>query len=266
MSNRKQFKRVEKTWDEFWAEFWRIRLVGNDDAADFKSQQVVEFCWKVLGIRKGHRVLDLACGAGYQARYFAEKGAIVHGIDITPVLVRHAEKSFEARGLQGTFEVADMRTFKVNQLFDHVVVLGMSFGFGSDSENIQTLKHIFSALKPGGKVMLTGQHPYGLSNHLGPEWLECDEGILVHRAEFDEETCRLGGSWELACPDGTIIAEGDNPEQKGVRCYTVPEIRRILQESGFTNVETYGAWYLPPQPIQWFSMELIASAIKPKAN
>ncbi len=258
------FKRVEKTWDEFWAEFWRVRLVGGDEASDFKSQQVVEYCWEALGIKRGQRVLDLGCGAGYQARYLAERGAKVHGIDITTVLIKHAQKHFKKHGVSGTFEVGDMRTFTVDKPFDHILVLGMSFGFGTDEENAETIRRIYAALKPGGKLLLTGQHPYGLSNHLGPEWLECDEGLLLHRAEFDEERCRLGGSWELACPDGTIITEGENPEKDGVRCYTVPEIRGLLMNSGFKKVETHGAWYLPPQPLQWFSMELIVTAVKPK--
>lgn len=30
--SKKQYKRVVKTWDDFWAEFWRIRLVGSDEA------------------------------------------------------------------------------------------------------------------------------------------------------------------------------------------------------------------------------------------
>jgi len=263
-TKQKQFKRVVKTWDEFWAEFWRVRLVGGDEAAHLKSEQVVEYCWEVLGMKKGQRVLDLACGAGFQAVLLSERGADVTGIDITPVLVEHARNLAKQHDVSAKFEVGDMRKLRVKEPYDHVVVLGMSFGFGSDEENARTIKNIYDALKPGGKLLLTGQHPYGLSNHLGPEWLECDEGLLLHRAEFDEETCRLGGSWELACPDGTIIVEGENPEQNGVRCYTLPEIRGLLTGAGFTKVQSHGAWYLPPQPLQWFSMELIVTAQKKK--
>ncbi|MCL4304712.1 methyltransferase domain-containing protein [bacterium] len=259
-----EFKRVARTWDEYWAEFWRIRLVGGDDAAEFKSEQVVDFCWKVLGIKKGQKVLDLACGAGFQAVLLAERGANVHGVDITPVLIKHAKKLAKQRGVAATFEVQDMRTLTVHEKFDHVVVLGMSFGFGTDEENVQSLHRMFDALESGGKLLLTGQHPYSLTNHLGPEWLECDEGILLHRADFDPERCRLGGSWELACPDGTIIMEGENPEQDGIRCYTMPEIKSLLEMVGFEDVQAYGAWYTPPQPLQWFSMEMIVTAYKPK--
>ena len=97
------FKRVEKTWDEFWAEFWRVRLVGGDEASDFKSQQVVEYCWEALGIKRGQRVFDIEYGAGYQARYLAERGAYVLGIDITPLLIKHSQNHFKKHGLTATF-------------------------------------------------------------------------------------------------------------------------------------------------------------------
>ncbi len=80
----KTFRRVEKTWDEFWAEFWRIRLVQNDEAVVWKNQQVIAFANDVLGVKPGMTLLDLGCGAGYQALLFAEQGVTVHGVDISP--------------------------------------------------------------------------------------------------------------------------------------------------------------------------------------
>ena len=263
MTKQKQFQRVEKSWDEFWAEFWRIRLVGNDDIVTWKNQQVVDFCCEVLAIKKNMTVLDLGCGAGYQAQIFAERGIKVHGIDITPKLIRHAQKTAKKLNLPATYSVGDMREFEVEKPYDRVCVLGMSFGFGTDEENRTTMHNIFRATKPGGKVLITGQHPYSASSHAGPEWMETDEGFLLHRGEFDPLTSRLGGSWELACPDGTIITEGDNPESDGIRCYTVPEMGELLTEAGFKKPRYFGAWFLPPSEVQWFSMEMICVADKP---
>ena len=60
--------------------------------------------------------------------------------------------------------------------------------------------------------------------------------------------------------------EGENPEQDGIRCYTYPEIKSLLEGSGLVDVQGYGAWYTPPQPLQWFSMEMIVTAYKPKRS
>jgi hypothetical protein len=157
-----------------------------------------------------------------------------------------------------------MRKFKPKQPYDRVVILGMSFGFGSDTENMQTLRNVYAATKPGGCILITGQHPYSVSSHIGPEWMELEEGFLLHRGEFDPLTCRLGGSWQLAQPDGTVVLEGDNPESEGVRCYSAPELRGMLEDVGFTNCEFFGSWFLPPSELQWFSMEMIVSAHRPK--
>jgi hypothetical protein len=103
-----------------------------------------------------------------------------------------------------------------------------------------------------------------VTNHFGPEWIETDEGVLMHRGEFNPITCRLNGGWQLAMPNGTMMTEGDNPEADGIRCYTVPELTKLLTHVGFMNPQFYGAWYLPPPELQWFSMEMIVTADKPK--
>ena len=262
----KKFRRVEKTWDEFWAEYWRIRLVREDETIAWKNQQVVEFCTHVLGLRRGMRILDLGCGAGFQAMLFAEQGIEVHGIDISPPLIRYAKAEAKKRGLKATFSVGDMRDFRVEKPYDCVLVLGMSFGFGTDEENEAALKCVFNAVKPGGKTLLTGQHPYSASTHTGPEWVETDEGYLVHHGTFDPLTCRLGGLWELVRPDGTIVTEGENPESDGIRCYSAPELRHLLTNGGFKNPQFFGSWLLPPGELQWFSIEMITVADKPAAK
>ena len=89
------------------------------------------------------------------------------------------------------------------------------------------------------------------------------EAIILRRGEFDPITCRLGGPWQLVCPDGTIITEGDNPESDGIRCYSVPEMTDLLCGVGFVNPEFFGSWMLPPVPLQWFSLEMISIADKP---
>jgi SAM-dependent methyltransferase len=261
----KKFRRIEKNWDDFWAEFWRIRLVREDDAIAWKNQQVVEFCLKVLDLQNGITVLDLGCGAGFQAHLLAEHGLHVHGIDISPVLVRYATTVAAKRRLTATFSVGDMRDFKVKVPYDRVLVLGMSFGFGSDAENEAALRCIFNATKPGGRILLTGQHPYSPSAHTGHQWVETNEGFLIHYGDFDPLTSRLGGLWELVRPDGTIITEGENPESEGIRCYAVPEMISLLSGSGFVRPHFYGSWMLPPVPLQWFSAEMITVADKPTA-
>ena len=265
-ASKPRFKRISKSWEEFWAEFWRIRLVQEDEAVAWKNRQVVDFCWDVLRLKKGMTLLDLGCGAGFQARLFAERGVRVHGIDISRKLTDFAAAQSRKQGLSATFEAADMRTFAASATYDRVVVLGMSFGFGTDDENRASLRNIHRSTKPGGMILLTGQHPYSASTHTGPDWMETEEGFLLHRGDFDPITSRLGGFWELARPDGTIVTEGVNPESDGIRCYTIPEMRDLVTGQGFSNPKFYGSWMLPPMEVQWFSMEMITVAERPNGG
>jgi SAM-dependent methyltransferase len=260
------FRRVTKSWDEFWAEFWRIRLVKDDELVAWKNQQVVEFCIETLKLKPGMRLLDLGCGAGFQANLLAEQGMLVEGIDISKKLTDFAAKDAKKRKLSSQFRAGDMRTVKAHEEYERVLVLGMSFGFGTDAENVQTARNIYRALKPGGMAIITGQHPYSASNQTGPEWMECAEGFLVHRGVFDPLTSRLGGEWELIRPDGTIVCEGANPEAEGVRCYSAPELKNLLESIGFIDVNFYGSWLLPPSELQWFSPEMITIMSKPRAG
>jgi len=259
----KRFRRIEKTWGDYWAVFWRIRLVQEDDATAWKNQQVVEFCTRMLRLRPGMTVLDLGCGAGFQANLLAERGMKVHGLDISPPLIRYAKRTAQRAKRGATFAVGDMRNFAAREPYDRVVILGMSFGFGTDEENVAALQNVFDATKPGGMVLLTGQHPYSASTHTGPEWVETNDGFLIHHGEFNPLTCRLGGMWELVRPDGIVVTEGENPESDGIRCYSAPEMSKLLHDAGFANPRFYGSWMLPPSELQWFSSEMITVADKP---
>src|SRR4029077_910983 len=62
------------------------------------------------------RVLDVGCGTGDNAIYFATQGLDVVGVDGAPEAVRQARDKAQTRGVRITFDVAD------------VLDLGGSFG------------------------------------------------------------------------------------------------------------------------------------------
>ena len=52
---------------------------------------------RVLNLRKGNRVLDLACGQGFFSRAFADAGAVVTGVDVSRELIMLAQKHREKK-------------------------------------------------------------------------------------------------------------------------------------------------------------------------
>jgi len=59
-------------------------------------------------VKKGDRVLDVCCGTGDQAFYYAKKGANVTGIDLSQRMIAFALNEKQKRGLSDIdFKVAD---------------------------------------------------------------------------------------------------------------------------------------------------------------
>ena len=65
---------------------WYDEHLGGEDTYHLKV--VLPNLLRVMDVRKGDRILDLACGQGYFSRAFAGKGALVTGADISPELIK----------------------------------------------------------------------------------------------------------------------------------------------------------------------------------
>ncbi|MCX6357440.1 MAG: class I SAM-dependent methyltransferase [Candidatus Aureabacteria bacterium] len=104
---------------------------------------------EVMGRLKGRRVLDLGCGWGEDAVWFAEQGAYTVGVDVSPKML------FLARGLASRKRVGESVLF--------LRAAAESLPFGSESFDVVfgrgtlhhvdlsgTLSEIYRILKPGG--------------------------------------------------------------------------------------------------------------------
>ncbi len=61
-----------------------------------------------LEVKAGDRVLDVCCGTGDQALYYAARGIEAVGIDNEPAMIRVAQKNMSKQGLNNaSFQIAD---------------------------------------------------------------------------------------------------------------------------------------------------------------
>ncbi len=74
--------------------------------------------------RRLRTVVDLGTGEGRDSIYFARQGYRVLGVDISSVGVRKAEDRAKKLGAKARFQVADMRTFRLNRRVDAVFSSG----------------------------------------------------------------------------------------------------------------------------------------------
>ena len=101
----------------------------------------------------GHNVLDAGCGVGTTAIEIAKRfGCQVTAIDISPKLVRHAQKNVRNAGVEDrvTVEQGDLvHLHYADETFDRVTIEAVS----AFVDRPKALKEVARVLKPGGFIL-----------------------------------------------------------------------------------------------------------------
>jgi len=143
-----------------------------DEAADFMKNLT-----RFLNLKKGDKIMDLACGKGRHSKYLNKLGYDVTGVDLSPNSIAYAKK-YENTSL--SFAVHDM-CLPYPDRFDAVLNLFTSFGyFETENDNIRTIKAIKEELKPNGFGVIDFLNSSYLKNHLVKENTKTVEGITFH--------------------------------------------------------------------------------------
>ena len=100
-------------------------------------------------------VLDVGCGTGFFVRWYSERGARVHGIDITDVSVSRLRAEFPGH----RFEVADIGSpdCPPSGRFDIVNVWDVLYHVVDDRRFRTALRNLATSVAPGGRLILTDQ-------------------------------------------------------------------------------------------------------------
>ena len=124
------------------------------DKDSYQEKVIAPNLLRLLDIKKGMRVLDLACGQGFFSRKIADKGAVVTGADIGKELIAVAQK----RSPKITFHTtpAHKLGFAQGETFDVVIII-------LAIQNIENMGEVFKeawrVLRKGGRMILVMNHP-----------------------------------------------------------------------------------------------------------
>ena len=127
------------------------RCAPSWDAGLIRSDRKINIILDNAGVREGSRVLDVACGTGVLIPDYIRRGADVTGIDISPEMIKLAERKYAGTGVR--FICGDIETADVGQDFDAIVVYN-AFPHFPDPERLIT--HLSGLLTEGG--VLTVAH------------------------------------------------------------------------------------------------------------
>ena len=144
-----------KEWDEAAESFSDFVREGKDYFQDALNNPPA---FKLIGNVKGKRVLDLACGEGYNTRILAKKGAIVVGVDFSEKLIELARHLEIKERLGIVYYVADAANMEKIQSNDFDLVT--CFMALQDIEHYkQAIFEVARVLKEKGRFIFSIPHP-----------------------------------------------------------------------------------------------------------
>lgn len=245
---------MKKEWFATWFDspYYHILYKKHDES---DARRALDNLLQALQLPTGARILDLGCGKGRHARYLAEKGFDVTGLDISAssiVFARH----FEHEHLN--FYQHDMRLPFRSNYFDAVVNFFTSFGyFADDRDHLATLKNVALNLRPGGLFLLDFFNAEFVRRTLVRSDTQTVDGIQfvlkknIRRAfVYKTVEFRTGGRHFVF--------------RERVRLFGLSDFEQMFAAAGLRLRQTFGDYDLQPfDPLQSKRLILIAEKIAP---
>jgi demethylmenaquinone methyltransferase/2-methoxy-6-polyprenyl-1,4-benzoquinol methylase len=116
-------------------------------------KDVREFVLNFSEIKPGERVLDIGCGTGDQAIYFAKRGAIVAGIDINPKMIGRALMRKKKEGLEVSFQGGNATNLPFLEPVFDVAVISLVLHEIESKDRDKVISEMKRVVKKGGRLI-----------------------------------------------------------------------------------------------------------------
>lgn len=188
-----------------------------------------------LGDLRGLDALDVACGAGYYTGELLKRGARVWGFDGSVELVRIARETYGNRARIDRADFDEPLPYP-DASFD-LIVSGLAIHYASDRR--ATFRELVRILRPGGRCLLSTQHPIADWLRKGGSYFDVARETDVwrfngqmHEVRFWREP--LGKLCSAATSAGFLIADLIEPLPAPTMRELWPEDdAKLRQEPGF---------------------------------
>jgi SAM-dependent methyltransferase len=247
---------ARKWWEEMFSEEF-LRAIPILSPRQLERE--INFIDGALGMERGGRILDLACGAGQHAVELATRGYDVVGFDLSQSQLDWAGGLAQERGQRLQFTYGDMRELAFSEAFDAIISWNTSFGFFEEEKNVDVVQRIFRGLRPGGRFLLDViNRDFVVAQQPGQTWFEGDGCVCIDDVHIDFITSRMKVKRTL------MLTNGKNREcNYSVRIYGLHELGKILHDVGFKVLNVSGRPEMPDVFFGATSPRIIILAVKP---
>jgi ubiquinone/menaquinone biosynthesis C-methylase UbiE len=204
------------------------------------KKEVIGFT-RLFGLKKGQKLLDVACGSGRHSVLFSKNGMRVTAVDLNDKCLSFARRN---RGrLKMKVEKADMQDLsQYREKFDVVLNLHSSFGyFSTDNDNEKVMKQLLSTIRPGGRIGIHILNRDWLVRQYDPSnfvWKETEKSFEVSVRNFNPET-----KYNQLL---TVSIDKKSGKTKTVlsrmRFYSADELIAMMKRCGIKDVKVFGSY------------------------
>jgi SAM-dependent methyltransferase len=158
--------------------------------ARFTEANAIEFV-KRSGVKRGMRVLDVACGTGNAALPAARAGAVVTGIDFAPNLLDQARERADREGLKIRFDEGDMEDLPYSDAAFDLVISSFGAMFGLRPKRVAA--ELTRVCRTGGHIVManwTAEGFIGQIHQATAKYAPVPPGVPSPMLWGDEDTVR----------------------------------------------------------------------------
>lgn len=215
---------THKRWDEVYSQKFMTMWYPNED--------IIRFCSRLIQKKLTHdryevrrpveRVLDLGCGNGRHAMYFARQGVKASGIDLSPQAIEWAKDWARREQLDVDFRVGDITELPyTDATFDVVVSHGVLDHVPSETAE-RAAREVRRVLKPKGlfycDLRSNEDYEYGIGKEVARNTFELAEGyekgLVQHFFAEDEIVALFDGLFRIIYSEITEQKLGPDYKQK----------------------------------------------------
>lgn len=188
-------------------------------------------------------LLDVCCGTGTMAEMLWKEGKEVDGLDLAPGMIDRANAKASELGVTRNYVVADASDFNMGKTYEGAYSFFDSLNYILDMNQLRkAFECVFRHLKPGGSWIFDLNTSYAFEQEMFDQKSLSPRGKIRYNWKGDYDA-----STRIIRVDMTFwYGDQEFHETHYQRAHDIWEVREMLQEVGFSQVDVFHSYTLEP--------------------